>query len=79
MAEVLARLRTGGSRMSADVGGVAVLHVRALGTTVAIDVADDALVELLERAWEAVLGDAGTGVPGCARPGPRPDGVTTVR
>jgi hypothetical protein len=40
------------------------LHVQALGITIAIDVADDTLVEPLERAWEAVLGAA---VPDCPR------------
>ena len=40
-----------------------VLHVRALGTTVSIEVADDALVEPLEHAWEAVLTEPATGCP----------------
>jgi hypothetical protein len=50
--------------MSADVT-MPVLHVRALGITVAIEVADAALARPLERAWEAVVG--GDAVPGCPR------------
>ena len=63
--------------MSAD-ASVTVLHVRALGTTVAIDVADAALVQPLERAWEAVLvrvlGEAATGCRRVRTPGPPADG-----
>ena len=76
MAEVLTRLQCGGSGMSADLACRSVLHVRALGTTVAIDVADDALVEPLERAWEAVLARGGAReCPRVRTPGPPADGA----
>jgi hypothetical protein len=61
--------------MSTDLAVSSVLHVRALGATVAIEVADDALVEPLERAWEAALGEADSGGPRVRTPGPSAEGV----
>ncbi|WP_141841699.1 hypothetical protein [Humibacillus xanthopallidus] len=60
--------------MSADSIG-SVLHVRALGTTVAIDAADEALVAPLERAWEAVLCEPADDGPRVRTPGPSGEGA----
>ena len=61
--------------MSTDPAVSSVLHVRALGITVAIEVADDALAEPLERVWEAALGESEEGGPRVRTPGPSGQGA----
>ena len=60
--------------MSTDMAVSSVLHVRALGITVAIEVADDALVEPLERRGRRCSATAARGSAG-AHPRPPAEGA----